>query len=131
MRPEQIAAFTATEDAADAEPAPTSPSEGKAPSKEESPAAEEEGSGGGFTLSGSGQTATEPFELESGLSIFRITHQGERPFSVWLLADNGRRVDLLANEIGSFSGSKAVQIPRDGTYLLQVEADGPWTIQVE
>ena len=44
---------------------------------------------------------------------------------------NGRRVDLLVNEIGSSSGSKAVQIPSSGTYLLQVEADGLWTIQVE
>lgn len=136
MRPEQIAAFTATNDAADTEPAPTPSSDRKSLPKEESADAEEEGSGGGgssggFTLSGSGQTATEPFELESGLSIFRISYQGERYFSVWLFANDGERVELLASEIGSFSGSKAVQVPRDGTYLLQVEAEGPWTIQVE
>jgi hypothetical protein len=87
--------------------------------------------GRGVVLSGSGQTATEPFELEAGLSICRMTHQANRNFIVWLLDSNGRRVDLLVNEIGSSSGSKAVQIPSSGTYLLQVEADGPWTIQVE
>jgi hypothetical protein len=37
---------------------------------------------------------------------------------------------LLANEIGAFDGSKAVRIPKDDIYLLQVDAAGPWTIQV-
>jgi hypothetical protein len=59
-----------------------------------------------------------------------MSHQGENNFAVWLLAANGRRVELLANEIGSFNGSKAVQIARGGTYLLQVDADGAWTIEV-
>jgi hypothetical protein len=117
MRPEQLAAFTAADDVAD--------------TKSSSEPSLEEESGGGFVLSGNGQTATEPFELDSGLSVFRMSYQGARNFIVWLLDDDGRRVDLLANKIGSFEGSKAVQVPRDGTYLLQVEADGPWTIQVE
>jgi hypothetical protein len=30
----------------------------------------------GISLSGTGQAATEPFELESGLAVFRIAHQG-------------------------------------------------------
>ncbi len=86
----------------------------------------------GISLSGNGQTATEPFELESDLAVFRMAHQGNRNFIVYLLDRNGARVGpSLANEIGSFSGSKAIQIPRDGTYLLQVEADGSWTIQVD
>jgi len=120
-----VAAFTASSDAADAEPPSGSQSEG------ESSPEKEKGSGGEFVLSGSGQTATEPFELEAGLSVFRMTHQGNRNFIVWLLDSNGRRVDLLVNEIGSSSGSKAIRIARSGTYLLQVEADGPWTVQVE
>ncbi len=32
------------------------------------------------TLSGNGQTATEPFDLESGLAIFRMTYRGESNF---------------------------------------------------
>lgn len=131
MRPEQVAVFTATQDETETEFSSTAaPKEGPSPEKGVQPEAEESSSAG-ITLTGSGQTATEPFELESRLAIFRLTHQGERNFSVWLLDSNGRRVDLLVNEIGSSSGSKAVRISRDGTYLLQVQADGPWTVQVD
>lgn len=131
MRPEQVARFTATDDEAETKSSIVAPpKKDVSPEKESQP--EEEGrSSAGITLTGSGKTATEPFELESGLAVFRLSHQGNRNFIVYILDQNGRRVDSLANEIGSFSGSKAVQIPRDGTYLLQVEADGPWTVQVD
>ena len=51
-----------------------------------------------------------------------------------LLAKDGARVgieSLLANDVGPFDGSKAVRVSKDDVYLLQVGADGPWTIQVE
>ncbi len=63
-----------------------------------------------------------------------MTHQEPGNFSVTLLNKDGARGagmdSLLANEIGAFDGSKAVRIPKDDIYLLQVDADGPWTIQV-
>lgn len=63
-----------------------------------------------------------------------MTHQGSGNFSVTLLNKDGARGagmdSLLANEIGAFDESKAVRIPKDDIYLLQVDADGPWTIQV-
>jgi hypothetical protein len=131
MRPEQVARFTATDDEVETKSSFVAPPK-KGPSPETESQSKEEGrSSAGITLTGSGQTATESFELESGLAVFRLAHQGNRNFIVYLLDQNGRRVDLLVNEIGSSSGSKAVQIPRDGTYLLQVEADGPWTVQVD
>jgi hypothetical protein len=68
MRAEQVAAFTSSDDATDTEASSGSPAEGESSSEKE------EGSGGEVVLSGSGQTATEPFELEAGLSIFRMTH---------------------------------------------------------
>ena len=77
---------------------------------------------------------TDFFELSQGLKTFSMTHQGSGHFSVHLLGKDGSRVgvdSLLANEVGSFDGSKAVRIPKEDIYLLQVEADGPWTIQVE
>lgn len=131
MRPEQLAAFTATGDTAKME-SMTAPSNAESSSKEEAQPGEERRPGAGISLSGTGQTATEPFELESGLAVFRMSHQGNRNFIVYLLDQNGARVGpSLANEIGPFSGSKAIQVPRDGTYLLQVDADGAWTIQVD
>ncbi len=62
-----------------------------------------------------------------------MAHDGEKNFTVWLLDKDGERVSggLLANEIGSFEGSKAIQVPRDDIYLLQVEADGLWYVEGE
>lgn len=82
-------------------------------------------------LSGSGQTATQGFTLEKGISIFEITHTGgESNFSVVLMKSNGEWVDLLVNEIGNYSGKKAVGIDKKGTYLLDIEADGNWTVNI-
>ncbi|MDP8953144.1 MAG: zinc ribbon domain-containing protein, partial [Actinomycetota bacterium] len=44
-----------------------------------------------ITLSGNGQAASDPFELESGLAIFRLTHQGGGHFSGTLLDSDGQR----------------------------------------
>lgn len=82
-------------------------------------------------LSGSGQQATQKFSLDSGLSIFRMIHSGQHNFAVWLLDSSGNRVELLVNEIGSFNGAKAVGITTSGEYLLDIAADGSWTVKVE
>lgn len=84
-------------------------------------------------FSGTGPQATEPFELSAGLARFEMTHQGESNFIVELLDEEGNEVGMfsLVNEIGPYDGSQAVQIPEDGTYLLNVDADGAWTIRVE
>ena len=86
---------------------------------------------GPITISGTGQKATSKFSLEKGLAIFRMTHDGEGHFGVWLLDAEGDKVDLLANEIGEFDGSKAVGISESGIYLLDISADGSWEIAIE
>jgi uncharacterized protein with GYD domain len=60
-----------------------------------------------------------------------MAHQGESNFIVELLDDEGVEVSTLMNEIGQYDASQAVQIPEDGTYLLNVDADGAWTIRVQ
>jgi len=84
-----------------------------------------------IALSGTGQEATSKFSLEKGLSIFRMTHDGDSNFGVWLLDGEGEKVDLLVNEIGAFDGSKAVGIKKQGDYILDISADGRWTITIE
>ena len=79
-----------------------------------------------ITVSGSGQQASEYFELEQGLSIFKINSNGNGHFSMVLYGDDGEYIDLLVNEIGSFDGSKLVSIEKAGKYLLDVSADGSW-----
>ena len=83
-------------------------------------------------FSGTGPQATEEFDLSAGLARFEMTHQGESNFIVELLDDEGAQVgSSLMNEIGLIDSSQAVQIPEDGSYLLNVDADGAWTIRVE
>jgi hypothetical protein len=84
-----------------------------------------------ITLSGDGQEATSKFTLEEGLSIFRMTHNGNSNFIIWLLDDEGNYLELLVNEIGGFDGAKAVGIQDGGSYLLGISADGDWTIDIE
>jgi hypothetical protein len=87
---------------------------------------------GNYTYN-TGKTATDFFDLGKGLKRFAMTHEGDRNFMVWLLDKNGAQVPggLLANEIGPYEGSRAIQVPKDDIYLLQVEADGIWSVEVE
>jgi len=86
------------------------------------------------SFQGNSQTASDFFQLSEGLKRFAMTHQGSGHFGVTLLNKNGSRIgmeSLLANDAGPFNGSKAVRVPREDVYLLQVSADGPWSVQVE
>jgi hypothetical protein len=82
-------------------------------------------------LTGTGQQASQKFHLTSGLAIFNMKHSGESNFAIWLLDSNGNKVDLMVNEIGSFDGSKAEHITTAGDYVLDITADGPWTVEVQ
>jgi hypothetical protein len=81
----------------------------------------------GSAYAGSGDAATELFYLTPGAHTFTWSHTGSSNFIVWLLDANGQWVDLLANEIGSSSGSKIVGVA-GGLYLLDVSADGAWQV---
>ena len=76
------------------------------------------------------ETATGFFRMSRGTKDFEVTHRGEGRFTVRLLDENGAKVGRsLAKEKGPFRGSRSVRVPKDGIYLLQVEADGPWTVR--
>ena len=97
--------------------------------------------------------ATGPFGLESGLAIVKMNHQGNGDFVVNLLStrqeetaaapgpiefsgdqNGGSATEVgraLAKKSGPVAVSKAVNIPAAGKYILDVKANGPWTIEVE
>jgi hypothetical protein len=83
-----------------------------------------------INLIGSGQQASQTFHLEKGLSLFSIKHQGSASFAIWLLDSSGKKVDLLVDVIGNFSGSKAEGITAAGDYQLDIDADGDWTVEI-
>jgi hypothetical protein len=98
-------------------------------------------------------SATGPFDLEPGLAIVEMTHQGEGDFLVDLLpveaedpAATSTRLEffgdgsdgsgtrpalILAKETGSVDTSRAVGIRTAGEHVFDVKATGPWTIRVE
>lgn len=80
-------------------------------------------------ISGTGDSATKKFSLDSGFVIIEATHQGTRNFALKLLDSNADSVELVVNEIGNYSGKKIYAIPA-GEYLYEVTASGPWTIQM-
>jgi hypothetical protein len=70
----------------------------------------------------------------SGAGVFKgsikggsktLTHVGSSNFAVWQYCTNGDS-DLLANEIGSYTGRKIV---KSGSCVIAVEADGTWSIK--
>lgn len=84
-----------------------------------------------LTLSGTGSQVTEPIELSEGLALFEVVYQGEGYYSVWLLDEEGEEIDLIANGVDSAEASQGIRIPQSGTYRLNVESEGSWTIQVQ
>jgi hypothetical protein len=84
-----------------------------------------------YELEGKGKSATDIFELESGLVTFKMTHNGSSNFSITLMNDAGEYVDLLVNVIGSHDGTKALGIESSGKYICDIEADGNWTLKIE
>lgn len=84
-----------------------------------------------MTLEGEGPTASKIFDADPGVYVAHMTHRGDSNFAVWLLSLSGKRLGLLANEIGYFDNSRVLVVPEKGGYLFDVQADGPWGIQVK
>lgn len=82
-------------------------------------------------FSGQGYAATPLFQLSRGVKRLTLSHDGLRNFSVRLLNARGQSVSLVVNVIGQFQGAKEVDLREGGVYLLDVNADGQWTIRVE
>lgn len=110
----------------DRTPSPT-PTPGRPDRPNRAPASER----GAITFSGDGPEATESFVLEEGLAFFTLEHDGRDNFIVELLDNEGELVDLLANEIGGFTGETLVRIEAAGEHVLNVDADGAWVIAVD
>lgn len=83
------------------------------------------------TFTGTGPKASSLFWLDKTLTTFDMTHDGSSNFAIWLLDSNGEHVDLLVNEIGPFDGSTAIGVPAAGVHILDIYADGHWTISVQ
>ena len=90
-----------------------------------------------FNISGKGFDVSSFFILSEGLATFTMTHGGDSNFIVKLFSSSGELEELLVNEIGMYSGKKAVGIKqeniigaRPGIHILSIKADGNWTVSI-
>lgn len=82
-----------------------------------------------LVFSGSGDDVKSFTTTGAGLRIFSMQYTGPRNFIVWLKDGQGNDVDLLVNDIGSYTGKNAAEI-KPGNYVLDISASGPWTIEI-
>lgn len=78
---------------------------------------------GSSALNGHGDDVVRISPPISGLAIVTMQHTGSSNFAVFSYSSSG--ADLLVNEIGPYLGQ--VVVP-SGTFLLEITADGAWTV---
>jgi hypothetical protein len=81
------------------------------------------------TLTGSGQAASTAFQSAGGLTTFHQRVRDSGGGRVTLLNSIGEVLDVLGEGDSAFDRSRTVELD-PGTYLLQVDTDGPWTVDV-
>lgn len=97
--------------------------------KAQSPQSSDQAQSSGTSFSGNGDDVLSFTATGDGLRIFTMSYKGSGNFAIWLKDSRGESVDLLANEIGSYSGRKSERI-ETGKYYLDVSASGPWSITI-
>lgn len=82
-------------------------------------------------LEGSGDSVVDFEHPEPGVVWWAtISYDGGGNFAVWELDDQLEQLDLLVNEIGSYSGNVAIGL-RGDTAGFEVTAAGPWRIEAK
>lgn len=84
-------------------------------------------SGGDYSFSGSGDKAVEGIALDAGLIICSATHDGSRNFIVELYGPGGEW-ELVINDIGPYEGDRTIEVERSGDQIINITADGLWTL---
>lgn len=80
-----------------------------------------------IALSGNGQQATDPVKLGTGVFVATFKYQGARNFIVNAFDSKGGK-SLLVNKIGVYSGGHLLLGPE--TYTFDIQASGPWTVDI-
>lgn len=83
-----------------------------------------------YSQEGHGPQTTKILELAVGTYVVNMTHDGKSNFIVTPYTVGGDRVASIANVIGSYDGSALLVIRSAGRYLIQVNADGNWTMSI-
>ncbi len=82
------------------------------------------------SISGTGPVASQFIYLNSGLTTFSVSHNSMNTFNIELLDQNGKLVDTVINEIGPYHGAQSISVAQPGIYLLNIDTDGTWHVDV-
>lgn len=78
---------------------------------------------GSTAFEGTGDSVVIVDGVADGLTPVTLTHDGESNFAIWAWGES--YPDLIVNDIGAYDGTTLLP---DGSLVLQVTADGAWTI---
>ncbi len=89
-----------------------------------------------FTINGSGNAVVDLAVPGDAPALIDLAHNGSSNFIVWSLNGAFGQIDLLVNEIGSYSGRRGLNTGwfsssgLDPVRHLEIDADGSWTLTV-
>ena len=67
-------------------------------------------------------------DLIQGTADFKIEYEGDSTCVMRLLNPDGSLVDVLADVRGSYRGKKTINVPKTGSYILDVKTTGRWSV---
>jgi hypothetical protein len=67
-------------------------------------------------------------DLIQGTADFKIEFEGDSTCVMRLLNPDGSLVDVLADVRGNYRGKKTINVPRTGSYILDVKTTGRWSV---
>jgi len=85
----------------------------------------------GYQFSGNGTELTDKIFLDTGMLKVKASYTGTGNFMASLLDSDGSINGAIANEIGSSSTSRGLNIRKSGYYYVNVRSSGSWRIELE
>ncbi len=84
-----------------------------------------------YANSGNGDSIVEVRKVKKSVLV-QLSHQDNSNFIVWAADKNASRIDLVANEIGNYSGTVLLNLsPGEVLNYFEVTADGSWLLEVK
>ncbi|OSH18612.1 hypothetical protein MGA447_1835 [Enterococcus faecalis] len=83
-----------------------------------------------FSKKGSGDDVFTNLAFKKGPVIANITFKGTEKIVVRIVDSDGQEIAKLIDTQGNYIGKTMAQIPKDAdTYILEIKAEGSWSIQ--
>jgi hypothetical protein len=84
-----------------------------------------------LSFTGNGPEATEFFQSPGKNTAFQMNFTGSGKFTVILLDSAGEVINTVANAPGPYNATVSLPLAAGVSYLIDVEAVGPWTVTLD